>query len=167
VLVRSKKNARGGDWQLGLYSVEDHAKMGVRTGALPNGKLQGQALANALSPVQGADRVGPTALVNSVLKSDLSIATNNVVLDMKFTPAFLDSGKHVNALKMLIDTYFDNGGLEIQFNVIDRATLLDAQMHPDKHEDLVVRVSGFSAYFTTLMKATQDEIIARTEYEMI
>ena len=68
---------------------------------------------------------------------------------------------------MLIDTYFDNGGLEIQFNVIDRATLLDAQMHPDKHEDLVVRVSGFSAYFTTLMKATQDEIIARTEYEMI
>lgn len=167
VLVRSKKNARGGDWQLGLYSVEDHAKMGVRTGALPNGKLQGQALANALSPVQGADRVGPTALVNSVLKSDLSIATNNVVLDMKFTPAFLDSEKHVNALKMLIDTYFDNGGLEIQFNVIDRATLLDAQMHPDKHEDLVVRVSGFSAYFTTLMKATQDEIIARTEYEMI
>lgn len=166
-LIRSKKNARGGDWQLGLYSVEDHAKMGLRTGAMPNGKLQGQALANALSPVQGADHIGPTALINSVVKSDLSIATNNVVLDLKFTPSFLENEKHVEALKILIDTYFDKGGLEIQFNVIDRATLLDAQMHPEKHEDLVVRVSGFSAYFTTLMKTTQDEIIARTEYEVI
>lgn len=166
-LIESKKNARGGKWQLGLYSVEDHARMGLRTGALPNGKLQGEALANALSPVQGADTVGPTALINSVVKSDLSIATNNMVLDVKFTPAFLDSEKHVQALKMLITTYFAKGGMEIQFNVIDRATLLDAQMHPEKHEDLVVRVSGFSAYFTTLMKTTQDEIIARTEYEMI
>lgn len=166
-LVESKTNPRGGKWQLGLYSVEDHARMGLRTGALPNGKLQGEALANALSPVQGADTVGPTALINSVVKSDLSIATNNMVLDVKFTPAFLDSEKHVQALKMLITTYFAKGGMEIQFNVIDRATLLDAQMHPEKHEDLVVRVSGFSAYFTTLMKTTQDEIIARTEYEMI
>ena len=166
-LIESKTNARGGKWQLGLYSVEDHARMGLRTGALPNGKLQGEALANALSPVQGADTVGPTALINSVVKSDLSIATNNMVLDVKFTPAFLDSEKHVQALKMLITTYFAKGGMEIQFNVIDRATLLDAQMHPEKHEDLVVRVSGFSAYFTTLMKTTQDEIIARTEYEMI
>ncbi len=166
-LVESKTNARGGKWQLGLYSVEDHAKMGLRTGAMPNGKLQGEALANALSPVQGADTVGPTALINSVVKSDLSIATNNLVLDMKFTPAFLDSEKHVQVLKMLIDTYFAKGGLEIQFNVIDRATLIDAQLHPEKHEDLVVRVSGFSAYFTTLMKATQNEIIARTEYAAI
>jgi pyruvate formate-lyase/glycerol dehydratase family glycyl radical enzyme len=166
-LVKSKKNARGGDWQLGLYSVEDHAKMGLRTGAMPNGKLQGQSLANAMSPVQGADHIGPTALVNSVLKSDVSIAANNMVLDMKFTPTFMGSQKHVNALRMLIETYFNKGGLEIQFNVVERATLLDAQLHPEKHEDLVVRVSGFSAYFTTLMKATQDEIIARTEYEAI
>lgn len=166
-LVDSKINARGGKWQLGLYSVEDHAKMGLRTGALPDGKLQGQSLANAYSPVQGSDHMGPTAVINSAIKSDLTIAANNAVLDLKFTPAFLDKEKHVDALKTLIDTYFTNGGLEIQFNVIDRETLIDAQLHPSKHEDLVVRVSGFSAYFVTLMKATQDEIIARTEYAYI
>lgn len=166
-LVDSKTNARGGKWQLGLYSVEDHAKMGLRTGAMANGKLQGEALANALSPVQGADCIGPTAVINSVLKSDLSIACNNMVLDLKFTPSFLEKEKHMQALKLLVDTYFAKGGLEIQFNVIDRATLIDAQLHPEKHEDLVVRVSGFSAYFTTLMKATQDEIIARTEYAVM
>lgn len=166
-LMEKQVNARGGKWQLGLYSVEDHSRMGLRMGALPNGKLKGEALANALSPVQGADKVGPTALINSVLKQDLSIATNNIVLDVKFSPQFLESEKHTLALKHLITAYFLKGGMEIQFNVIDRATLIDAQMHPEKHEDLVVRVSGFSAYFITLMKSTQDEIIARTEYQAI
>ena len=78
--------------------------------------------------------------------------------------AVLESPRHMDALRDLINAYCRSGGMEIQFNVVDRATLVDAQLHPEKHQDLVVRVSGFSAYFTTLMKTTQDEIIARTEY---
>lgn len=163
-MVRGYRNPRGGRFQLGLYSVEDHAKMGLRTGATPDGRNAKMSLANALSPVQGKDKIGPTAVVNSVLKTDLSVATNGMVLDLKFNPQFLESDRHMDALKDLINTYFHNGGMEIQFNVVDRATLVDAQTHPEKHRNLVVRVSGFSAYFTTLMKTTQDEIIARTEY---
>ncbi|NCB52080.1 MAG: hypothetical protein EOM54_09395 [Clostridia bacterium] len=163
-MVRGYRNPRGGKFQLGLYSVEDHSKMGLRTGATPDGRKAWTSLANALSPVQGRDKIGPTAVVNSVLKTDLSVATNGMVLDLKFNPQFLENERHMDALKDLINTYFQNGGMEIQFNVVDRATLIDAQENPERHRDLVVRVSGFSAYFTTLMKTTQDEIIARTEY---
>ena len=163
-LVDGFRTPRGGKFQLGLYSVEDHAKMGLRTGATPDGRNARVSLANAMSPVQGRDHVGPTAVVNSVLKTDLSVATNGMVLDLKFSPAFLESAAHMDALRDLINTYFHNGGMEVQFNVVDRATLIDAQQHPERHQDLVVRVSGFSAYFTTLMRTTQDEIIARTEY---
>lgn len=160
-------NPRGGVWQLGLYTVEDHAKLGMLTGALPDGHLEGTSLANAICPVQGADKIGPTAVINSLLKTDLSCATNHMVLDLKFNPAFLEKETHVFALRSMIHTFFHQGGLEIQFNVIDAKTLLDAQAHPEEHQNLVVRVSGFSAYFVTLSKITQDEIIARTEYAHI
>ena len=163
-MVETYRNPRGGKFQLGLYSVEDHAKMGLRTGATPDGRKAKVSLANAMSPVQGLDKIGPTAVVNSVLKTNLSHATNGMVLDLKFNPQFLENERHMDALKDLINAYCRNGGMEIQFNVVDRATLVDAQAHPERHQDLVVRVSGFSAYFTTLMKTTQDEIIARTEY---
>ena len=163
-LIDSTKTPRGGKFQFGLYSVEDHAKMGLLTGGLPDGRLSTTAFANASAPVQGKDINGLTAVVNSVLKSDLSVATNGMVLDVKFHPAFFEKKSHQKAFRDLINTFFDNGGMEMQFNVIDRATLIDAQEHPEKHWDLVVRVSGFSAYFRSLMKSTQDEIIARTEY---
>ena len=161
------KNPRGGRWQLGWYSVEDHAKMGIHTGALPDGKYAGQALANAASPVQGHDITGPTAAINSLLKFDQTTATNGIVLDLKFSPSYFDNKRHEQALKDMIRTYFDEGGVEIQFNVVDRSTLVNAQKDPAKYKDLVVRVSGFSAYFTSLIKETQDEIIARTEYSAI
>jgi formate C-acetyltransferase len=163
-LVDSTTNPRGGRFQLGLYSVEDHAKMGQLTGGLPSGRLSGTAFANAMAPVQGKDKIGPTAVVNSVVKSDLSTATNGMVLDMKFNPTFFQVESHKAALRALINSFFRQGGMEMQFNVVDRATLRDAQAHPEKHWNLVVRVSGFSAYFRSLMKTTQDEIIARTEY---
>ena len=131
---------------------------------LPDGRLAEVSLANALSPEQGLDKIGPTAVVNSVLKTDLKVATNGMVLDLKFSPSFLESDRHMDALRDLVNAYFKNGGMEVQFNVVSRATLVAAQQHPEQHQDLVVRVSGFSAYFTTLMKTTQDEIIARTEY---
>ncbi len=163
-LIDSTKNPRGGKFQFGLYSVEDHAKMGLLTGGLPDGRRSTTAFANASAPVQGKDVNGPTAVINSVLKTDMSAATNGMVLDMKFNPTFFEKKAHQAAFRALINTFFDNGGMEMQFNVIDRATLRDAQEHPEKHWNLVVRVSGFSAYFRSLMKTTQDEIIARTEY---
>lgn len=165
--VRGTPNPRGGQWQLGLYSVEDHVKMGIHTGALPDGRRSGEAMASAISPVQGKDIVGPTAAVNSLVKTDLSVATNGMVLDIKFSPSFFDKPKHAAALRMLIQSYAEQGGGEIQFNVVDRSTLLEAQAQPQQHQNLVVRVSGFSAYFTSLIKETQDEIIARTEHTQI
>lgn len=166
-LVDSTPTVRGGKFQLGMYSVEDHAKMGKPTGGTLDGRLAGKAFANAFAPVQGKDTEGPTAIVNTTLKTDMSAATNGMVLDLKFSPSFFDKPDHVTALRALIDTFFKEGGLEIQFNVVDRQTLINAQLHPEDYMDLVVRVSGFSAYFHSLMKETQDEIIDRTEYEAI
>lgn len=166
-VVNARKNPRGGRYMTGLYSVEDHAKAGMKTAATPDGRLSGTYESNSMASVQGKDCCGPTALINSVVKTDLGIATNGMVLDLKFSPQFLESSAHVDALKMLIDTYFHNGGMEIQISVVSRETLLAAQREPEKYRNLVVRVSGFSAYFRSLNKTTQDEIIARTEYKTI
>lgn len=166
-VVNARKNPRGGRYMTGLYSVEDHAKAGMKTAATPDGRLAGTFESNSMASVQGKDVSGPTALINSVVKTDLSIATNGMVLDLKFSPQFLETPAHVDALKMLIDTYFHSGGMEIQISVVSRETLLAAQREPEKYRNLVVRVSGFSAYFRSLNKTTQDEIIARTEYRGI
>ncbi len=166
-VVNSRVNPRGGHYMTGLYSVEDHAKAGMKTAATPDGRLAGSFESNSMASVQGKDLNGPTALINSVVKTDLNVATNGMVLDLKFNPTFMENPSHVHALKMLIDTYFHNGGMEIQFSVVSRDTLLAAQADPEKYRNLVVRVSGFSAYFRSLNKTTQDEIIARTEYTSI
>ena len=166
-VVNSRKNPRGGHYMTGLYSVEDHAKAGMKTAATPDGRLAGTFESNSMASVQGKDVCGPTALINSVVKTDLNIATNGMVLDLKFNPKFLASQAHVDALKQLIDAYFHSGGMEIQFSVVSRETLLAAQREPEKYRNLVVRVSGFSAYFRSLNRTTQDEIIARTEYQAI
>jgi formate C-acetyltransferase len=166
-VVNSRKNPRGGHYMMGLYSVEDHAKAGMKTGATPDGRLAGSFESNSMASVQGMDVNGPTALVNSVVKTDLNACTNGMVLDLKFNPGFMENPRHVEALHQLIDTYFHTGGMEIQISVVDRQTLLNAQKEPEKYYNLVVRVSGFSAYFRSLNKTTQDEIIARTEYHGI
>lgn len=165
--VDSYRNARGGRYQSGLYSVDHHAQMGRLTCALPDGRHAGTALANAVSPSQGADKLGPTAVLKSVAKLNLSMLGNGMVLDMKFHPSFFCNTMHRKAFRYLVETYFKLGGLEVQFNVVDRKTLLEAQKHPEKYQDLIVRVSGFSAYFVTLDRLLQDEIIARTEYTSI
>lgn len=154
---------RGGGFRTGMYTVEDHAIMGNVTGATPDGRLKGDAFSNSMSSVQGKDMLGPTALINSVNKFDFTRATNGMVLDLKFTPTFLEKSKHINDLKALIETYFFRGGMEVQVSVVSRETLVEAQRNPKEYQDLIVRVSGFSAYFTTLRKVTQDEIIRRTE----
>jgi pyruvate formate-lyase/glycerol dehydratase family glycyl radical enzyme len=161
--VDGYRNPRGGRWQSGLYTVENHARKGKLTGALPSGRSARAALANALSPCQGADTAGPTAVIRSATKIDQARLGNGMVLDLKFHPAFFDDGDRRQAFQALVKTYFQLGGLEIQFNVIARETLLAAQRAPMEHRNLLVRVSGFSAYFVDLDRVCQDEIIARTE----
>ena len=153
----------GGRYCLGLYSVEDHAIMGMNTGATADGRKSGVSLSNSMGAVQGMDKEGPTALMKSVTYTDMRDSSNGMVLDIKFIPSFLEQQTGRDAVRKLISTYFHHGGMEVQISVVSRKTLLDAQMDPDKYKNLVVRVSGFSAYFVTLRKETQDEIIQRTE----
>lgn len=163
-VVLGYDNPRGGKFQPGLYTVSDHSMMGKYTGATPDGRNSRVALANALSGSQGTETNGPTALITSVLQMDHTMFANGMVLDLKFQPQFFDSDRHKKAFKSMIKTYFKQGGMEIQFNVIDSKTLVKAQKTPEDFKNLVVRVSGFSAYFVTLDKTLQDEIIKRTEF---
>jgi pyruvate-formate lyase len=162
--IESYHNPRGGRFQTGLYTVDWHAIVGKITGNLPDGHLHGTALANALSPSQGSDASGPTAVIKSITKLDHTLLGNGMVLDIKFHPDFFADEKCKESFKHLVETYFQLGGLEIQFNVISRKTLLEAQNSPELYRDLIVRVSGFSAYFVDLDKIIQDEIITRTEH---
>ncbi|MDR2355453.1 MAG: hypothetical protein LBE16_04580 [Clostridiales Family XIII bacterium] len=164
-LVDDRVNTRGGRYGLGIYTVADHAEMGLHTGALPDGRLAGISLSNGSGPSQGTDVDGPTAVINSVLKAKVGTAANGQVLDLKFNPSFLKKPSHQTALRHLVNSYFRRGGGEIQFNIIGKDTLVAAQNDPETYKDLVVRVSGFSAHFCNLSKGTQDEIIARTEHD--
>jgi len=161
--IRSAKNNCGENFQAGMYSVYYHATMGEFTSALPCGRRAKASLTNGFAPCQGADVSGPTAVVNSILSADHSKLGNGMVLDIKFTPKFLESEAHQQGFIDLIRDYFDRGGMEMQINVVNRDTLIEAQKHPEKHRNLIVRVSGYSAYFIYLGKSLQDEIIARTE----
>jgi formate C-acetyltransferase len=162
--ITKTRNLYGHTFQAGLYSVDAHAVMGAATGALPSGRRKGLSLANALSPCQGVDTRGPTSVMCSAASVDMSRLGNGMVLDLKFTPDFLESDDHREKLRDLIRGYFKLGGMEVQFNIVRRETLIAAQKEPENYQNLIVRVSGFSAYFTTLDKVLQDEIIARTEY---
>jgi formate C-acetyltransferase len=161
--IRSKTNPYGERYQAGFYSVYHHSAMGQYTAALPSGRKAGAALANGFSACQGQDVSGPTAAIRSVLCTDHAKLANGMVLDIKFLPSFLEGEAHRRILRDLVGTYFAEGGMEIQFNVIGRETLLDAQRRPEAYGNLIVRISGYSAYYTTLAASLQDEIIARTE----
>lgn len=160
-------NIRGAHYQTGMYTVDLHASMGALTAALPDGRNAWVSLANAIAPVQGADRKGPTAIINSVTQFDHRQFGNGMVLDLKFSPSLFRKPAHRKMFRALIDAYFAKGGMEIQFNVMSRETLLAAQENPAMYKNLIVRVSGFSAYFVGLDKVLQDEIIARTEYASV
>jgi pyruvate formate-lyase/glycerol dehydratase family glycyl radical enzyme len=159
-------SAYGDKYMACAYSVGGHVPAGERTGALPNGRLAGRPLSDgAVSPSQGADTKGPTAVINSCCKIDQS-KISATLLNMKFTASTLKTRDDHKKLFYLIKTYFDGGGKHIQFNTVDKATLLDAQVHPDRHPNLIVRVAGYSAYFAELSRGMQDEIIARTEHAL-
>jgi len=156
------RNFRGGFFWPGVFSVGFHITMGAFTGATPDGRFAGDVLGNGITPTTGNALSGPTAIMNSVVKLPVTRATNGVNLNMRF------QGKKIRTehLAALIQTYFRNGGTQVQFNMVDSEVLRDAQQHPEKHRDLFVRVSGYSAEFVGLSEIAQDEIISRTEFEI-
>jgi len=156
-------NPRGGQFQAGLYPVSANVPLGAQTGATPDGRLAGTPVADGVSPSAGKDVNGPTAAANSVARLDHGIASNGTLYNMKFHPTALSGDQGLNNFVSLIRSYFDQKGMHMQFNVVSRETLLDAQAHPEKYKGLVVRVAGYSALFTTLSKSLQDDIIKRTE----
>ncbi len=157
------RNPRGGQFQAGLYPVSANVPLGAQTGATPDGRLAHTPVADGVSPSAGKDVHGPTAAANSVAKLDHGIASNGTLFNQKFHPTALSGEKGLENFVALIRSYFDQKGSHMQFNVVDRQTLLDAQAHPEQYAHLVVRVAGYSALFTTLSKSLQDDIIRRTE----
>ena len=161
--VEKYKNVRGGSFQAGLYPVSANVPLGGTTGATPDGRLAFTPLADGIGPASGRDVKGPTATANSVARLEQSVASNGTLLNQKFHPSALEGMSGLTKFVALIRSYFDQKGMHVQFNVVTRETLLDAQQNPEKYKTLVVRVAGYSALFTTLSKSLQDDIIARTE----
>ena len=157
------KNPRGGQYHAGLYPVSANVPLGAQTGATPDGRLAGTPVADGVSPCAGRDVKGPTASANSVSKLDHFIASNGTLFNMKFHPSALKGREGLENFVSLVTGYFDRKGSHVQFNVVSRETLRDAQAHPENYKGLVVRVAGYSALFTTLSRSLQDDIISRTE----
>ncbi len=156
------ENTRGGRYVSGFYSVTCNVAFGKRTPALPSGRLAGEPFASSLGPSNGKDRLGPTAVMNSVAKVDPKFAMNGYALNMRFDPETLSGEKGVNILSSLVKGFFSQGGLEIQLNVLDAEKLEDARLNPGKYPGLVVRVAGYCAYFDDLPEDSKLEIISRT-----
>ena len=156
------RNYRGGAFWPGVFSVGFHIAMGAFTAATPDGRSAGAILGNGLTPTTGNAVSGPTAVINSVTKLPIQRVYNGANLNLRFQGKKLRSGN----LKAFIETYFQRGGVQVQFNMVTSEMLRQAQAHPENHRDLVVRVSGYSALFTGLSNTAQQEIIDRTEYDL-
>ena len=159
-------NTRNGPYWAGYYSVTSHGAFGEVTGALPNGRRAGRPLANGLSPSTGQERKGPTAALNSVAGLDLfGKARNGINVNLKIDGTSLGGDTGTLALAGLVRGYFDGGGMQVQMNVLDPAVLIEANDHPERHPWLLVRVSGYSAYFNDLSPAMKQEIIDRALFK--
>lgn len=148
----------------GTSSISANVGQGMGTKATPDGRNAFEPLAEGCSPAHNADRNGPTAVFKSVSKLPTEKITGGVLLNQKMTPQMLSTEENKQKLEMLIAAFFNRlHGYHVQYNIVSRETLLDAQIHPEKHKDLIVRVAGYSAFFNVLSRKTQDDIIARTE----
>lgn len=159
------KNTRGGNYVPGFYSVTCHVAFGKRTPALPSGRAAGEPLASSLGPANGKDRLGTTAVLNSVASVDSRLAMNGYALNLRFDPVTVAGEKGVNVLSSLVKGFFSQGGMEMQLNVLDPEMLEDARRNPGKYRGLVVRVAGYCAYFDDLPDDTKAEIITRTRLQ--
>jgi len=162
--IEGRPNTKGGTYHVNLLPTTCHVYFGSVVGATPDGRKAGIPLSEGISPVQGADRGGPTAVLRSAAKMD-HVRTGGTLLNQKLTPQLLKDDTSLDKLVHLVRTYFKLDGHHIQFNVVDAATLRAAQQHPEQHRNLIVRVAGYSDYFCDLGRELQDEIIARTEHQ--
>ena len=164
--VEGRPNTKGGVYHIDMLPTTCHIYFGEVTGATSDGRRAGTPVSEGISPVQGADRLGPTAVLKSASRMD-HLKTGGTLLNLKFTPQVLANEEGVEKLAQLIRAYFRLNGHHVQFNVVSADTLREAQANPQAHRDLIVRVAGYSDYFCDLSKALQDEIIARTEHETL
>ncbi len=161
--VNGRPNTKGGVYRINMLPTTCHVYFGSFIGASSEGRRAGEPLSEGISPVQGNDRLGPTAVIKSASKLDHA-RTGGTLLNLKFTPQVLEGEEGLDKLAHLVRSYFKLGGHHIQFNVVSAKTLRAAQAEPEKHRDLIVRVAGYSDYFCDLSEALQEEIIARTEH---
>jgi formate C-acetyltransferase len=164
--VEGRPNTKGGEYHINLLPTTVHVYFGSVVGATADGRLEEQPLSEGVSPVQGSDQHGPTAVIKSVGKID-HLRTGGTLLNQKFSPQILEGEKGIVKLAHLIRSYFRMNGHHVQFNVIRVETLRAAQKEPDKYRNLIVRVAGYSDYFCNLSKGLQEEIIARTEHQTL
>lgn len=164
--VNGKPTTSGGTFRINMLPTTSHIYFGEVIGATPDGRKAHEPLSEGISPVQGADRNGPTAVLKSASKID-HIRTGGTLLNQKFSPAFFEEEEGILKLSKLIRSYFRMDGHHIQFNVVTADTLRAAQKNPEKFKDLIVRVAGYSDYFNDLSEDLQNEIIRRTEHEAI
>jgi len=160
--INGRPNTKGGQYRVNYLSTTCHVYFGSVTGATPDGRRAWEPLSDGISPVQGADRKGPTAVIQSAAKMDHA-RTGGTLLNQKFTPKIVEGEEGIDNMAHLVRSYFKLDGHHIQFNVVTAETLREAQARPEQHRDLIVRVAGYSDYFCDLTPALQNEIIARTE----
>jgi formate C-acetyltransferase len=162
--VDGRPNTKNGHFRINMLPTTSHVYFGSVMGASLDGRKAGKPLSEGISPFQGADRKGPTAVIKSAAKID-HLRTGGTLLNQKFSPSLLNDEKGLDSLVQLIRSYFRMDGHHIQFNVVTAETLIDAQKHPEEHKDLIVRVAGYSDYFNDLGEELQNEIIRRTMHE--
>jgi pyruvate formate-lyase/glycerol dehydratase family glycyl radical enzyme len=162
--VEGRPNLRGGDYHINMLPTTCHVYFGAVMGATPDGRRAGIPLSEGISPVQGADRQGPTAVFKSAAKMD-HLKTGGTLLNMKFSPRLLEGSTGIDMLTSLVRGYFAMDSHHVQFNVVSAETLREAQADPTNHRDLIVRVAGYSDYFCDISRELQEEIIERTEHE--
>jgi formate C-acetyltransferase len=162
--VTEHQSIRGGHFRPSFYSYGTHVLDGQFLGATPDGRMAGEAISNGISPANAREKKGPTAVLNSAAKLEHTLISNGNSLNLRLLPSLVQDEAALGMVASLVKTYFHSGGMHLQFNVVSRETLVDAQKNPQDHTDLVVRVSGYSAFFTDLGKLIQDDIIARTEF---
>lgn len=164
--IDGRPNTKGGQYRVEMLPTTCHVYFGSVTGATPDGRKSGLPLSEGISPVQGADQNGPTAVIRSAAKMD-HLKTGGTLLNMKFTPSLVENEEGITAWAHLVRSYFKMDGHHMQFNIVDAETLRKAQKEPEQYRDLIVRVAGYSDYFCDLSEALQEEIIQRTEHESV
>jgi pyruvate formate-lyase/glycerol dehydratase family glycyl radical enzyme len=163
--VEKHRDVQGALYYVDLLPTTSHIALGRLTGATPDGRHKCAWLSEGISPVQGHDKFGPTSAAKSVSKLDHA-RCNGTLLNLKFNPQCLEKTEDLHKMAMFLRGYFDLGGFHVQLNIVDRATLQDAQEHPEEFRNLIVRVAGYSDYFVLLSRDIQDEIISRTEHRL-